>query len=104
MRSPEAPNTTRLHGSACLNACGVPLPVMPCLPCDLSLQAGLGVSTKALPHGGEHFLGEGVALRASGNGHIAEKRLVQLCARGVRDPAFLFCRQIAWARRYLEPR
>jgi len=26
----------------------------------LRLQAGLGVSTKALPHGGEHFLGEGV--------------------------------------------
>src|SRR5262249_8945087 len=60
MRSPEAPNTTRLHGSACLNACGAPLPIMPCLPCDLRLQAGLDVSTKALPHGGEHFLGEGV--------------------------------------------
>src|SRR5262249_59933232 len=57
---PEAPNTTRLHGSACLNACGAPLPVMPCLPCDLSLQAGLGVSTKAMLHGEEHFLGEGV--------------------------------------------
>jgi hypothetical protein len=26
----------------------------------LRLQAGLDVSTKALPHGGEHFLGEGV--------------------------------------------
>src|SRR5258708_2517425 len=37
MRSPEAPNTTRLHGSACLNARGAPLPVMPCPPCGLSL-------------------------------------------------------------------
>src|SRR5262249_50614728 len=68
MRSPEAPNTTRLHGSACLNACGVPLPVMPCLPCDLSLQAGLGVSTKALPHSGEHFLGEGVVFARAETG------------------------------------
>src|SRR5262245_55148116 len=33
MRSPLAPNTTRLHGSACLIARGGSPPVMPCPPC-----------------------------------------------------------------------
>src|SRR5436190_24297167 len=97
MRSPEAPNTTRLHGSACLNARGAPLPVMPCPPCGLSLAGWPRCVHQNPAYGGEHFLGEGVLFARAETGTSlktglrnsvpAERRITPWTLSAQKDPS-----------------
>jgi hypothetical protein len=60
------------------------------------LRAGLDVSTKALPHGGEHFLGEGVLFARAETG-ISLKTGLHNSVPAERNTTLLLARRLLLA-------